>query len=351
VLLRGAGGVEVRAGKPADDDARDAFLAGRPEASFFHRAGWRRVVERVFGHAPSDLVAWRGAEIVGVLPLMSCRAALGRRNLISMPYAVYGGPVALDVTAEQALIEEAVRLADRARVGHLELRYLRDPGPDLVGSSLYSTFVRDLPDDPAEVLQRMPKKARAEARKARERHGLELSEGAWYVDDLYRMFVKNKHQLGSPALPPRHFQELQREFGKEVRVHLVRRAREPLAAVMSFCDRDTLIAYYSGTESGADRDFSASNFMYLALQEWGVEHGFRRFDFGRSRRDAGAFQFKVHQGFEPAPLHYRYHLVQDRRLPAFTPSNPRTRVLRETWSRLPAWCARRLSDRLAAYLP
>jgi hypothetical protein len=91
--------------------------------------------------------------------------------------------------------------------------------------------------------------------------------------------------------------------------------------------------------------------MYLALQEWAVEHGFKRFDFGRSRLDAGAFRFKVHQGFEPTPLHYRYHLVQDRRLPAFTPSNPKTRLLRETWSRLPPWCARRLSDRLAPYLP
>jgi predicted N-acyltransferase len=164
------------------------------------------------------------------------------------------------------------------------------------------------------------------------------------------MFLKNKHQLGSPALPARHFQELLVEFGKDVRVHLVRRGREPLAAVMSFLDRETLIAYYSGTEEGADREYSASNFMYLALQEWAVEHGFKRFDFGRSRRDAGAFKFKEHQGFEPLPLHYRYHLVQDRRLPAFTPSNPKTRVLRETWSRLPAWAVRRLSDRFSPYL-
>ena len=351
VLLRGAGGIEVRAGKRADDEERDAFAAAHPNATFFHRAGWRRVVRRVFGHAPADLVAWRGGAIVGFLPMMSCRGAFGRRNLISMPYGVYGGPVAADEAVEQALVEEAVRLADQSRVGHLELRYMRDPGPDLVGSSLYYTFIKDLPDDPADVLARMPKKARAEARKARDRHGLELSEGAWYVEDLYRMFVKNKHQLGSPALPPRHFRELLAEFGKDVRVHLVRKEREPLAAVMSFCAGDTLIAYYSGTESGVDREYSASNFMYLSLQEWGVEHGFKRFDFGRSRRDAGAFKFKTHQGFEPTPLNYRYHLVQDRRLPAFTPSNPKTRVLRETWSRMPAWCARRLSDRLATYLP
>ena len=35
------------------------------------------------------------------------------------------------------------------------------------------------------------------------------------------------------------------------------------------------------TMPGADRKLSASNFMYMALREWAVEKGFRRFDFGR----------------------------------------------------------------------
>ncbi len=351
VLRRGAAGIEIRPGSPDHDEARDALVRAHPDGSFFHRAGWRRVVERVFGHQPYDLLAWDGGELVGCLPMMFCRGLLGRRNLVSMPYAVYGGPVAADPATEQALLEEAVRIADLSRVGHLELRYLRDPGPDLVGTDLYFTFRRELPENEEDVLARMPKKARAEARKARKKHDLELSEGVWYVDDLYRMFLKNKHLLGSPALPARYFYELVDEFGGDLRVHLVRRNREPLAAVMSFLDGDTLIAYYSGTEPGADRNYSASNFMYLALQEWAVRHGMKRFDFGRSRRDAGAFAFKRHQGFEPTPLNYRYHLVHDRRVPSFTPSNPKTRVLRETWSRLPSWCVRRLSNRLAAYLP
>ena len=67
----------------------------------------------------------------------------------------------------------------------------------------------------------------------------------------------------------------------------------------AFRFRDTLVAYYSGTVPGADRTYSASNFMYAALQQWAVRQGLKAFDFGRSRRDAGAFRFKVHQGFEP----------------------------------------------------
>ena len=343
--------VEVRPGAPVEDGARDAFVQAHERGSFFHRAGWRRTVERVFGNRPRDLYAWDGDELIGVLPLMHAPGLTGGDSLISMPYAVYGGPLGTDPAVEQALLAEATRIADSERVGYLELRYAWDPGSDLVGSTLYHTFVRDLPEDPDEVLGRMPKKSRAEARKARTKHGLELSEGPWYMDDLYRMFLNNKHSLGSPALPRKMFATLMEEFGDDVYVHLVRRGSTPLAAVMSFVDGDTLLAYYSGTADNADREFSASNFMYMALQEWAVKRGFRVFDFGRSRADSGAYKFKVHQGFEPRPLEYRYHLVRKRKTPSFNPSNPRLHVLQETWRRLPLWLARRLSNRLSAYLP
>jgi len=344
-------GIEIRPSRAEDDDARDAFVLECPRAGFFHLAGWRRAVERVMRHRGRDLLAWRGRELAGVLPLAACRSLAGRASLISVPYGVYGGAAGVDPEVELALHREAERLARAERVGRLELRCREDPGLDLVGSDLYATFVRELPAEPAQVLARMPKKARAEARKARERHGLELCEGAWYVGDLVRLFHRNKRDLGSPGLPTAFFETLLEELPGRVVVHLVRRGNEPLAAVMSFLFRDTLLAYYSGTADGADRAWSASNFMYLALQEWAVEHGLTRFDFGRSRRDSGAYQFKLHQGFEPEDLHYRFLLVRDREKPSLNPSNPRTKVLRDTWSRLPLWLTTRLSNRAARYLP
>ena len=66
---------------------------------------------------------------------------------------------------------------------------------------------------------------------------------------------------------------------------------------------------------------------------------------------SGAFQFKKHQGFEPRPLNYRYHLVRNSGIPDFTPSNPKTRIFRSAWTHLPTWAVRMLSDRLARFLP
>lgn len=342
----------VRLASPREDRARDAWLRTRADASFFHLSTWGKVVRKVHGHARHDLVAVRGERIVGLLPLMICRSLRGRRNLVSMPYAVYGGPIGEDAEVVERLLRAARSEGERLGTGRVELRCLDDPGGDLPRSDLYWTFLKELPDTPEGVLQDMPKKARAEARKARDRHGLELAQGEWYVDDLARLYLENKHALGSPALPPRHFHAILEAFDHDqVFVHLVRKDRQPLAAVMSFAFGDTLIAYYSGTRTGADRALSASNFMYMALQQWAVERGFRTFDFCRSRADSGAFQFKKHQGFEPRQLHYRYILVRDRATPSFTPSNPKTRLLRLGWSKLPPWAAQRLSSRLSRYLP
>jgi len=340
----------VRPGTPADDAARDAFCRAHPRGTFFHLSGWRRAVERQFRHEPADLLAFRGETLVGCLPLMRCRGLFGGSDLISMPYAVYGGALGADAGVAAALVDAAKARAEAERVGRLELRCREDPPSGLLPLELYATFIQELPSDAAEVLARMPKKARAEARHARERHGLELVEGRWYLDDLYRLFQANKHGLGSPGLPLAWFHGLAGEFGRDVVVHLVHQERRPLAAVMSFVWNDTLLAYYAGTAPGADRAFSASNFMYMALREWAVGAGFRFFDFGRSRSDSGAFDFKRRQGFEPLALSYQCHLVRSHELPSFNPSNPRTKLLRDTWSRLPEWMAVRLSEWLARYL-
>ena len=343
---------EIRRLSPEHDEARDEFVRGHERGTVFHQSHWRRTVNRVFHHAGWDFGAWRDDQLVGVLPLMRIKSLPRGENLISMPYAVYGGALGQSSQITEALLREGIAAARQLGVGRLELRSIdaAPPALGLVESDLYATFMKQLPETVEEVLAGMPKKARAEARKARKKHGLQLVDGRWYVEDLARLFTLNKRQLGSPSLPADFFRTLLEELGDRVVVHLVVHEREPLMGIMSFLDGDTLIAYYSGTAPDADRNYSASNFAYMALQEWSVEHGFKKFDFCRSRRDSGAFSFKQHQGFEPTPLHYSYCMVKKQGLPALTPSNPRTALLRRTWSRLPLPVVQRLSPMLARYL-
>jgi hypothetical protein len=63
--------------------------------------------------------------------------------------------------------------------------------------------------------------------------------------------------------------------------------------------------------------------------------GARVFDYGRSKRGTGSFDFKKNWGFEPSPLHYEYHLVRSATPPRNNPLNPRYRVLVSLWRCLP----------------
>ena len=344
--------VRLRPSTAADDAARDRFVDAHPKGTVFHLAGWRRAVERVFRHENRDLLAFRGEELVGVLPLMRCRTPFLASHLISVPYGVYGGPIGTDRGVEHALIAEARALGRKLGVGRLELRCFDDPGvPDLAPSTLYSAFLQKVPNDPKQVMAEMPKRARAEARKAIEKHALELSEGDWYLGDLVELFGAAKQGLGSPGLPRAWFEALMEELPGRVVLHLARKGDLRLAATMSFVSNGVFSFYYIGNTPDANREYSATNFLTVRLQEWCAARGIPLFDLGRSRVDTGPYQFKKNQGFEPTPLHYRYDLVRAGDLPSFNPSNPKTARLRETWARLPPGLARRLSGRLMRYLP
>jgi len=114
--------VTVRPFAGADAAHWEAFVQQCPEATFFHRIAWREIIEDVFRHRTHYLVAERGAAIAGVLPLAEVRSRLFGHALVSLPFAVYGGPAATDDAAAHALIDAAAKLAATLGAGHLELR-------------------------------------------------------------------------------------------------------------------------------------------------------------------------------------------------------------------------------------
>src|SRR5260370_40934924 len=95
----------VRAPEEADAQRWDAFVHRCPSATFFHRFGWREVIENVFRHRPHYRIAERDGEIVGVLPLAEVKSRLFGHALVSLPFCVYGGPAANDPESDRVLID------------------------------------------------------------------------------------------------------------------------------------------------------------------------------------------------------------------------------------------------------
>ena len=78
-----------------------------PDGTFFHRAGWARVIETAFNHTTHYSFTERDGAITGVLPLARVKTLLFGDTLISNPFCVYGGPLAADAESEAALTAHA----------------------------------------------------------------------------------------------------------------------------------------------------------------------------------------------------------------------------------------------------
>ena len=318
----------------AASEARwDAFVAGCPEATFFHKAGWKRVVESSFGHDARFLYAERAGTIAGVLPLVHVRSRLFGDSLVSGAFAVYGGPAAGDEDARAALIARAVQLADELDVDHIELRGGAPADPAWhVRADLYVTFRKALEADPEKNMLAIPRKQRAMVRK-----GIK-AELAGVVDDgvdrLHRVYAESVRNLGTPVFPKRYFRALQATFGGDCQVVTVESGGAAVASVMSFFFRDEVLPYYGGGTARA-RELAANDFMYWDVMRRAVEDGRRLFDFGRSKHGTGSFAFKKNWGFEPTPLRYGFRLRRGVAVPDVSPLNPKYRLFIKAWKRLP----------------
>ncbi|HEY9397587.1 MAG TPA: peptidoglycan bridge formation protein FemAB, partial [Burkholderiales bacterium] len=88
--------IVVRACTPDDAERWEAFVECCPDATFFHRLGWKTVLEEVFRHRAHYLIAERDGGIVGVLPLAEVKTLLFGHALTSLPFGVYGGVAATE---------------------------------------------------------------------------------------------------------------------------------------------------------------------------------------------------------------------------------------------------------------
>ncbi|MDH4053922.1 MAG: FemAB family PEP-CTERM system-associated protein [Gammaproteobacteria bacterium] len=317
----------------SDNEGRwDDFVKAHPQGSFYHLAGWRKVFERTLKQETRYLYCASGTQVKAILPLTCIRSRIFGNALISSPFLVYGGPLASDGRAEEAVVNAAVDLAHDLGVGYLEFRNRQETTRDWEVRSNYATFSKELDPDPNVNLSQIPRKQRAMIRKGIDA-GLQ-SESDDNVDRLYSAMLECKRNLGTPFFGKNYLRDLVDTFGDDVEVLTVTRSGRTVCSVMSFRYGGQILPYYGGGGEAA-RKYKGNDFMYWAVMEKACQEGVQIFDFGRSMVGSGAYHFKKHWGFEPQTLNYEYWPVSRRSIPEVNPSNPRYRLLIEAWKRMP----------------
>jgi len=332
---RNVSSIDVAVSHLSDSDCGrwDEFVNACPEATFFHRAGWKRAIESSLGHSCFYLLAQRNGEIAGVLPLVHVRSRLFGNALISTAFCVQGGPLARDDGTRAVLERHAIELAEHVDADYIELRGTHTPGDQWHRrADLYVSFRRPIDQDLEKAMLAIPRKQRAMIRKGA-KLGLQ-GEIDHEVDRFYDVYATSQRNLGTPVLAKRYFQSLKDVFAEDCEITTITGNGRPVSSVLSFYFRDTVLPYYGGGTLHA-RAVAANDFMYWEVMRRAHTRHSLWFDFGRSKVNTGSFAFKKNWGFEPVPLTYSYYLRHLRHLPDINPTNPKYQTFIWLWKRLP----------------
>jgi FemAB-related protein (PEP-CTERM system-associated) len=330
------------------DEARwDRFVRDSTSGTFYHLAGWKSLIENQLHHSAYYLYCECDGEIEALLPLIHVKSLLFGNALISVPFLVYGGPVATSMEAQDRVIQAAQHLAHELAVDHLELRNQKPLNGNWQTKDTYATFRKQIDPDPEVNLMAIPRKQRAMIRKGIQA-GLKVEVDS-DTKRLYSAMLACKRNLGTPFFGASWLRAIKDEFDDQVEITTVTHNGAAVCSVMSFRFKSEVLPYYGGGGDQA-RDLKGNDFMYWSVMEKACQEGVDIFDYGRSMIGSGAYRFKKHWGFEPEPLHYQFFLVRNAEVPNISPSNPRYQLMVEAWKRLPLMFARVLGPPLARRL-
>lgn len=319
------------------------YVARRADASAFHWYGWRDALGGVLGYDTRWFMALRGDTVCGVLPVAAVKSRLWGVSVCSLPFCSYGGTVADDDDVARALEDAAHAFAQAAGAPRMELRHRRMRHPDWPRQDLYVTFTRAIPDG-LDELKGIPQKRRNMVRRAVS-NGL-TARVAPDVDAFFHLYAENARAHGTPALPRRFFEVLLPALGDRADILFVLdKTGRPVSGILNLLHGDSLHAGFAG-ELPAARELAANDFKYWKLMQHARDRGCTVFDFGRSKRDTGSYQFKRLWGHEPEPLHYEFLMPEGGTIPQNNPNNPKFQLVMKVWSRLPRAVVDRVGPRV-----
>lgn len=325
----------------------DEFVRAHPAAYGYHQWAWTDIFRRSLKLTVYPLAAWRAGKLVGILPLVRQRLWPLSASLISLPFVNYAGVLAQDESAETMLLSAAVRLAHRSGATRIELRHAESHALSWSRREDKVSFVLDLSPGRESIWRSLPGPRRTQIRRA-QKDGLQAEVGGGQLlEEFYRILSRKWRDHGTPVLPRDFYAAIMRRFPEDTRICLVRSHGRPAAA--SF-----LYRFGSRVEVpwvGALPEFSTSKpniLLYWTMIEQSYHLGARYFDFGRSSRTSGNYDFKKRWGGDEKSLPWSVW-------PPTRAGRPDAglgaSLVKSVWKHLPVGLATTLGRHVSPYLP
>jgi CelD/BcsL family acetyltransferase involved in cellulose biosynthesis len=299
-------GLRIETIDPLIDARWPSFVSNSPEAGIFHHRDWLSLLRAQYRYQMSALcVSDADANIVAALPVAHVRSRLTGSRMVSVPFSDLC-PVASrdgDQGAVALLLESVISRHERdgtefeirceaGGIGHAGPRFLH--------------HVVTLGPDVEAVTRGFGASTRRAISKAR-REGIEVTyeKSEAGLRTYYRMHLSTRHRQGVPTQPRRFFARFADLFSQDLGFVLIARDRgEPVAGAVMLTFKDTL-TYKYGASFPSHLAKRPNNAIFAEAIRWGCEHGYARFDLGRTDLDNnGLRDFKRGWGASERTLGY-----------------------------------------------
>jgi FemAB-related protein (PEP-CTERM system-associated) len=328
----------------------DEYVNAHPDSCVFQTSAWRRVVESTYGHKPFYLMAKRGSEVCGVLPLFLINSRLFSRVLATSPYGSSGGICADDEEVAHLLAEKAIQLTREHEVSYLELKSRGITEYD--GLQRHTDYVNYyLPIDKPEIMwrSRLKNRTRETVRQA-EKFGLTKEQGHHLLDVFCEIMATSMRRLGSPFHSKSLFHNILVIFGSYANILVVKYKDIPISAVIFIQHRQEVVPLWQGSLEDYFH-MRPNNFLYWEMFKDAYSSGATSLDFSRSLVGSGPAKFKESWGAVAKPLYYEYFLNGQKSIPRIHQENPRYQIPRLIWKHMPLSLTKWLGPYLIKNIP
>jgi FemAB-related protein (PEP-CTERM system-associated) len=334
------------------------FLEEQTQDIFYYSQAWLNLITELYGYSVIPLTTTNTAgEITGFLPLCSMHSPITGRRLVALPFSDHCPLLAIDDTSANALIDQAIHLAQQQKVKYLELRSgvndVLAKRSDLVEGQLYVRWLMPLSPDPDIIWSGLRKPVQHQVKKSQKR-GVQVRVAQERADmaQYYRLHLQTRcKKHGMPAQPERYFYDLWDAFAASGAMQLLLAEYQgTIIAGVILLASGTTLRYAYGASDEQYLQLAPNNLLIWTAIKLGCEQGYHSFDMGRTAYDnEGLMEFKRRWGAVQEPLPYYYYPHMDG-LASTAESNWKFRLLTSCWRRLPLAVAGALGGYLYKHL-
>jgi FemAB-related protein (PEP-CTERM system-associated) len=337
------------------DSSHDAqwneFVQASPQASFYHRAEWRGINERCFGHQTAYLAAVDGGRMAGVFPLVRLKSMLFGSIACSLPFMNYGGPCGECPDVERALLEAGSAVADKWRVDYVEIRSRHHLGAEYPTSEHKVSMTVELGPDPEVLFNAFDRDHRREIRKGQKNGYVARFGGAELLDDFYVVMSESWRDLGTPIFAKSYIRAICDAFPTAIRICVVYDAAgTPAATAFDGLHATIVEGMWLGIRGDHKRQ-GVGYVLYWELIKHACEAGYASHHLGRSSVNSGAEQFKKKWNAQTVQLYWHYILRSRAEIPTLNPSSPKYQLAIKAWQKLPLSVTKMLGPFISRSIP